>query len=190
MIHRLVLSALLVAARLFAYAQGEDNSLKGVPVKDRIVTGGGFGLSFSSYQDYLSLSPVLGYSLTKKVIVGTSITYRYTNYKYYHPSVKLHDYAIAPFIRYTVYKGFFLQGEYEHLNYEYPVSAQETTRMTFNSVLGGGGLIQPIGDKATFYIMALYNFSYTAGSSLYTPYTSPFILRVGVNVGRYLGFSR
>ena len=66
-----------------AFGQGEANSLKGVPVKERIVTGGGFGLSFSSYQDFVSVSPQIGYLVTRRLIAGTGFTYRYTNYKYY-----------------------------------------------------------------------------------------------------------
>src|SRR5687767_12584184 len=92
-----------------SFSQKNDNSLKGVPIKERIVTGGGLGLGFGSTQDYISVSPVIGYSITKKFMAGTGITYRYTNYKYFSPSLKLTDYAINPFVRYTIYRGFFVQ---------------------------------------------------------------------------------
>ncbi|MFZ6009362.1 MAG: hypothetical protein ACOYXT_03370 [Bacteroidota bacterium] len=173
-----------------ALAQGENNSLKGVPFKERIVTGGGFGLSFGSGQDFFSLSPVIGYSITAKFMAGTGITYRYTNYKYYKPSLKLNDYGVNPFLRYTVYRGFFLQTEYEYLNYEFPVTITETTRKGFSSFMAGGGLIQPLGDKAALYFMALYNFSYKSSDALtYTPYTSPLVIRAGINIGRYIGIN-
>jgi hypothetical protein len=55
----------------FAFAQGEDNSLKGTPAKERIVTGGGFGLGFGNVQDYVSVSPVIGYAVTRKFLVGS-----------------------------------------------------------------------------------------------------------------------
>src|SRR5687768_8200896 len=80
-------------------AQGEDNSLKDVPFKERIVTGGGLGLGFGSNQDFISVSPVLGYAITKKLIAGSGFTFRYTNYKLYN--VTLIDYAVNPFVRYT-----------------------------------------------------------------------------------------
>jgi hypothetical protein len=189
MIRPFVLFAFVsLAATSVSFAQGKDNSLKGIPFKERIVTGGGLGLGFGSVQDYISVSPVIGYSLTKKFIAGTGFTYRYTNYKYYNPSIKLTDYAVSPFLRYNVYRGFFLQTEYEYLNYEFPVNAAETTRMDFRSFLAGGGLVQPIGRNLAFYVMALYNFSYQQPvPGRISPYASPLVLRAGINVGGFLG---
>ena len=166
-------------------AQGEDNSLKGVPIKERIVTGGGFGLGFGNVQDYVSLSPIIGYSVTRKFLVGSGITYRYTKYKITTPSIAFNDYSINPFARFTIYNGFFVQTEFEHLNYQY-LNAGEKDRRQFNSFLAGGGLIQPLGNKASLFIMALYNFSYTASTSVYTPYQSPWVIRAGVNIGGFI----
>lgn len=186
---RPLLIVLLILSTLTSFGQGKDNSLKGTPFKERIVTGGGLGLGFGSVQDFISVSPVIGYSITRKIIGGTGLTYRYTNYKFYSPSIKLTDYAVNPFVRYTVYKGFFLQTEYEYLNYEFPVTTVETTRKGFDSFLAGGGLIQPIGRNLAFYAMALYNFSYTTPvGNQYSPYNSPLILRAGINIGGFLGF--
>jgi hypothetical protein len=169
-----------------AVAQGEDNSLKDVPFKERVVFGGGFGLSFGNTQDFVSVSPQVGYMLTKKLVVGTGFTYRYTNFKVVKPSIKLHDYGVNPFVRFIVYKNFYLQGEYEYLNYEFPVTVFETTRKSFSSVLGGGGFIQPISNRVALYFMALYNFSYqTPGPGEYTPYSSPLVIRAGISVGNF-----
>jgi hypothetical protein len=50
--------------------------------------------------------------------------------------------------------------------------------------MAGGGFFQPIGAKAGFFLMALYNFSYKeAGQGDVSPYNSPFILRAGVTAG-------
>jgi hypothetical protein len=180
--------AILITATC-ALSQGKNNSLQGVPFKERIVTGGGFGLGFGSTQDYISLSPVVAYAVTKKVMTGTSFTFRYTNYKYYSPSVELIDYGLSPFVRFTFYRGIFVQTEYEYLNYEFPVDNLNTTRQQFRSFLAGGGIVQPLGDKAALYFMALYNFSYVnAGPGIYTPYDSPLIIRAGINIGGFLGF--
>jgi len=168
---------------LTAFSQGEDNSLKGAPLKDRIVTGGGLGLGFGSVQDYFSVSPVIGYRLTTKLLAGTGVTYRYTNYKFRKPSIKLNDYGLNPFLRFTVYRNIFIQTEYEYLNYEFPIYPYvETTRRNFNSFLAGGGFVQPIGNRLSFYLMALYNFSYRE-TTQYSPYDSPIVLRAGINIG-------
>jgi hypothetical protein len=182
---RHLLCGLLVFCSVqFVAAQGESNSLKGTPIKERIVTGGGFGLGFSGQRDFFSVSPMLGYQLTTRLMAGTGVTYRYTSYKVYTPSIKLNDYGLNPFARFTVYKNIFLQAEYEYLDYEFPVTLQETTRQQFSSFLAGGGFVQPMGDKIALYVMALYNFSYkTPAYGDYSPYRSPFVLRAGFNVG-------
>ena len=161
-----------------------ENSMKGTPLRERIVTGGGFGMAFGSQQDFISLSPFIGYKLTQKLIAGTSFTYRYTKFKYYSPSITLIDYGVAPFLRYAIFNNFFVQAEYEYLNYEFPTGPEQTIRETFNSFIAGGGFIQPITDKSSFYVSAMYNFSYVepkAGG--YSPYYSPLILRAGITVG-------
>ena len=158
---RFITAIVLIAASLTGFSQGEDNSLEGMPLKDRIVTGGGLGLGFGSVQDFISVSPMIGYRLTARLLGGTGVTYRYTNYKLTKPSIKLHDYGVSPFLRFTVYRNIFIQTEYEYLNYEYPVFPYvENTRRTFDSFLAGGGFIQPLGERMAFYLMALYNLSY------------------------------
>jgi hypothetical protein len=177
---------LVIGSIINTFAQGEANSLKGVPVSERIVTGGGMGMGFGNLQDFVSISPLIGYSITKRLVMGSGFTYRYTKFKGITPNISFNDYSINPFARFTVYNGIFLQTEYEHLNYEYYISQGEKGRSSFNSFLGGGGFMQPIGNRSSFFAMALYNFSYTASDSFNTPYTSPWIIRVGFNVGGFM----
>lgn len=180
---------LLVAFSLVTTAfaqQGDsyDNSLKGVPLKERIVVGGGLGASFGSQQDFFSISPMIGYKVTERLLAGSGVTYRYTKYKFYSPAIKLNDYGFNPFVRYNVFNGIFAQVEYEYLNYEFPVTVEQSIRKAYNSFLAGGGFIQPIGDKAAFYILALYNFSYQdVQPGEYSPYASPLVLRGGITLG-------
>jgi hypothetical protein len=170
--------------------QGEDNSLKGVPAKERIVTGGGFGMGFNNYQDYISVSPIIGYSLTRKLLGGVGLSYQYVNYKDVLPGqdVSTNNFGLSPFLRFNVFRGIFLQTEYEHLNYEFiTYPSLETTRQSYNSFFAGGGYVQPIGRNAAFFIMALYNFSFeTPRPGEYAPYYNPWVLRVGVNIGGFI----
>lgn len=171
------------------YAQGEDNSLKDVPARERVVFGGGFGLGFSNLQDYVMVSPAVGYMLTRRLMGGTSITYQYTNYKYVSPSVAVHAYGAAPFLRFLSYENLFLHTEYEYLNYQFPDQVGYDGQ-SFGSFLAGGGFVQPIGDKAAIYFMALYNFSYqTPTQNDFYPYSSPLIIRAGITLGRGFGLN-
>ncbi|MBL7842643.1 MAG: hypothetical protein KF846_09820 [Cyclobacteriaceae bacterium] len=185
-----VISLLVVVGVGTTWAQGENNSLKDVPFKERVFTGGGFGMGFNNFQDYVSVSPVIGYSFTRKFMGGVGLSYQFVKYKNVLPGkdVNANNYGINPFLRFNVIQGFFLQTEFEHLNYEfinYP--PLETTREAFNSFLGGGGYIQPIGRNAAFFAMVLYNFNFqTPAPGEYAPYYNPWILRVGVNVGGFI----
>jgi hypothetical protein len=188
---KLLLSFILVAlATTVAFSQGKDNSLKGMPPKERIVTGGGFGLGFTRQQDFVSLSPVIGYTITKKLMAGTGVTYRYTRYKDITPGrdISVNDIGINPFARFMVYQGFFAQVEYEYLNYEaIVVPSLETQRDNFNSFMAGGGLQQPLGERSSFFVMVLYNFSYrTPLPGEFVPYDSPWVIRAGINIGGFI----
>lgn len=177
---KLTLVLLLSLAATMAFAQWGEEEMSDKPsIRERIFTGGGFGASFSSYYSYVSVSPLIGYKITNRLAGGVQVTYRYTNYKNYRPAINTNDFGVSPFVRFSVYGPLFLHAEYEYLNYEFPVSSKETVRMSFNSVMAGGGLFQPIGRRAGFYLLALYNFSYQANS----PYDSPLVLRAGITAG-------
>jgi len=169
-----------------AFAQWGDEQLSDKPDwKDRIFVGGGLGgLSFSSYYDYFAINGLVGYKITPKLAGGVQVQYRFTNYKQYTPQFEAHDYGVSPFLRFNFWGPLFLHTEYEYLSYEYPINTQgDKTRKGYNRIMAGGGFFQPIGRKAGFFLMALYNFSYREGGSDVSPYNSPFILRAGVTAG-------
>src|SRR5690606_36653311 len=95
MIRTAMFVELLTAITGVAYAQGEENSLKGVPLNERLVFGGGLGLGFGSDQDYILISPSIGYLFTRKLMAGVNLTYQYNNYKFFRPSIKTHSSAVG-----------------------------------------------------------------------------------------------
>lgn len=171
----------------FTFAQwGEEEMDEKPTFKDRIFTGGGFGLSFSSYSDNFSLSPLIGYKITDKLAAGVQLQYQYNKYKQVRPSFSTNDYGASIFSRYNFYGPLFAHVEYEYLNYVYNIRYPDGKKLrdSFNSFLAGGGYFQPLGRKAGFYLLVLYNFSYESPySGEVTPYNSPWILRAGVTAG-------
>lgn len=181
----LLTSLLLLCSVAVSFAQWGDEEMSEKPTfRDRIFTGGGFGLSFGSYSTFVSVSPLVGYRITDKLAAGVGFQYRYTKYKQYTPSFSTNDYGTNIFVRYNVYSPFFLHAEYEYLNYQLINSLGEKSRSGYNSVMAGGGIFQPVGRRAGFYVMALYNFSYTDPlPGEFSPYDSPLILRAGITAG-------
>lgn len=163
---------------------GEEQMAPKPSFRDRVFFGGGFGLSFGSASDHVSVSPLVGYKLTPRVATGVQIQYQYNNYKYISPSQSTSDYGASVFLRYNFYGPLFLHAEYEYLNYVYEIVGDTRKRDHFDSFMAGGGFFQPLGRNAGFYIMGLYNFNYRAGSpNEFSPYAEPWILRAGVTAG-------
>ena len=81
---------------------GEEEMSEKPSIKDRMFFGGGLGLSFSSYSDYFSISPIVGYKITPKLAGGLMFQYRYTKYKTvtaFNPNKRLWNFSI-PSVQY------------------------------------------------------------------------------------------
>jgi hypothetical protein len=160
-------------------------TLEGIAQKsnwsDRVFFGGGFG--FNGGTDFISVSlfPQLGYRITDRLSAGVGGMYQYVNFR--AANVELQNYGGSVFSRYIVFQNIFVTTEYEYLTFEVPLngSFNETDRLGFNSWFAGAGLAQPISRNASFVIVGLYNLLYDPAES--SPYDSPFVFRVGVNVG-------
>jgi hypothetical protein len=143
--------------------------------------GGGVGLGFGDV-DWVSVEPLFGYRINPRVVIGTSLIYQWQNDDRYGPSVSTTNYGGRAFVQFYPVPVFFLQAEYEYLNYEYVLSDFSTTRSNQSSYLAGAGISRPMGDRAFFFVSALYNFSYKSDDLTY-PYTSPWVYSAGVGVG-------
>jgi hypothetical protein len=147
---------------------------------DRWWAGGGVGLGFGDIT-YVSVEPMVGYHATDKIDVGGRLIFRYRDDERYSPSLSTTDYGASVFARYAVKAPFFLQAEYEWLSYEIPFTDGSTDRDNYDSILVGGGFAQRMGDRSSFFVSALYNFSYDDNEP--SPYTDPWVIRVGVGFG-------
>jgi hypothetical protein len=169
----------------YSFAQWGEDELEEKPTfKDRLFVGGGFGFSFTSYSTNISVSPLVGYRINQKLATGIQLQYQYNKYK--EVNLSTNDYGVSPFVRYNFYGPLFAHAEYEYLNYTYAIDPQSGKKLrdSFNSFLAGGGYFQPLGSKAGFYLLALYNFSYESPySGEVTPYNSPWVIRAGVTAG-------
>ncbi len=181
----LILYAGVLSAQEQTQPQGKPGFM------DRIFFGGGVGAGFGDVT-FVSVSPIIGYRVSPKLTTGVRLMYQYTTFKYYDFSTQENetyngnDYSIAGFATYSLFGPVFLQGEYEHLNYDGLYYDGSSARTTFNSVMAGAGISQPIGRKAGIFMVLLYNFSYESFNSTNayrSPYNSPWILRVGISGG-------
>lgn len=147
---------------------------------DRFFFGGGIGgLQFGRVTN-ISLLPMVGYKITPDWHAGVGIKYNYYRDKRYTPTITDNIYGGRLFTRYLFSIGNQLQIT-PHLEYEFLQrdSSWEWLSGTFQSLMPGIGLYQPIGPRSGINILALYNVLYSAGNS---PYASPWVLRVDFNL--------
>ena len=149
--------------------------------KKNLFVGGGVGLGFGDV-DWVSVEPLIGYRINPKIAVGASLIYQWQNDDRYSQSVSTTAYGGRAFAQYYPKPVFFLQAEYEYLNYEYVQVNLSTVRTDTSAVLAGAGISQPIGGNGFFFASALYNFSYDS-NDLTSPYSSPWVYRAGVGFG-------
>ncbi len=148
--------------------------------KDRIYVGGGLGLQFGDITN-IQVSPIVGYRINEKLAAGIGITYIYYRIKFDNaPDFETNIYGGSVFVRRNLNEQFFLHGEYESLNFEFPNRDGTFTREWVPGLLLGGGYFMPLGRNAGFSATALYNVIH---DDLKSPYNSPLILRIGFTVG-------
>jgi len=156
---------------------------KGWYRESKLYFGGNLGLSFGTYT-YIELAPIAGYKITPRLWAGLGPKYMYVKERsYYETSV----YGIKTFALFSIFKNInekinigigdiFVYAEDEVLNVE-PVTVipfystippyqllylyyQKEPRTWINIVLIGGGFRFPLGERAGFAIMILWDISH------------------------------
>jgi hypothetical protein len=185
----LALCAMVFSNALMAQDQNQNPDKP--PFKDKVFFGGGIGAGFGTYT-FISVSPIIGYRLTPRLSPGIRLMYQYTTFKYYdfidqkEETYSGNDFGIGGFVTYSLFGPVFLQAEYEHLSYDGLDYSGNQERASFDSFMAGGGISQPMGRKAAFFLAVLYNFSYenfNNTNAYRSPYNSPWVVRLGVTGG-------
>jgi hypothetical protein len=160
--------------------------------KHRLWYGGNFNLGFSGGQGQsvfvIGVTPMVGYKIIGGLSAGPRLGVTYTSYKGfdsrgYATSLGLTEFSAGPFVRYKLFKNFFVQGEHEFLrSYEEDASGnillgsdnkpiRQGRQNTYGGVgyTSGGGLIG-------YEISLMYNFTLPS-----TSFKQPFDIRFGFN---------
>ena len=175
---RILIGALAAFLTLSATAAGAQS----VSVSSgRWFFGGGIGLGFGD-QSYVEVSPFVGYRVTDQFSVGGGVLWQHMEDNRYQKDLSTDNYGANLFARYAVYGPFYLQGEYEYLDYEYYRSDLTTARRSANSLFAGGGIAHPLGSNASAFVSLMYNLTYSTYDDP-KPYDSPWVVRAGISVG-------
>lgn len=169
----------------------------------RLIVGGGLGLGFGSGYFYGGISPIVGYMITDHFAAGVGISYQY--YRNKNDAVGAYDshgnyLGAVPFDRkssiytgnvwgrYIIWKNLFAQVQpellnvdnYENFRYDnYGVLHADNTRQWTAAALVGLGIRQPITERASLVLLALYDVVQDPNS----PYYKTIDIRFGFNLG-------
>jgi hypothetical protein len=183
-LHKSILVILLLFTS-FSIISGQKGRQQKPPLKERLFFGGSFGLQFGTITN-IDVSPVIGLWVLPKVNVAVGPEYTYykdPNFstsiyggKIYSQLVLIQDFnSIIPL---GVHLGLFLHAEYESLSLESAVwnPSMHSERFMTNTVLGGGGISQMLGERASLNLIVLW----VLDSSNYEFYSNPEI-RISFN---------
>lgn len=152
------LAYLGVAQDTTQYVVDPPKETKHEPLKDRLWYGGGLGLTFGTVT-VISIDPIVGYFVERshKLSVGLGPSYTYYSDKRYIPTYEQSIYGYRVFTRYRVIQPIFLHAEFVHLNTQpYFTKESSAARIWVPHLLVGGGFVQPLGERTSFYIQALF----------------------------------
>lgn len=149
-------------------------------MKGKLVLGGNADLGFAGNCFYVGVAPQAGYRLTRSLEVGARIGYDLQYYWDYYGNYYYHYFAGALYANYEIFGGIYAEVEDEEMcclfsgTNQGPVATQWS-----NNVFVGGGYRQYYDATSYFYYSILYNLSWDYSYNSFTPYASPFVIRVG-----------
>lgn len=138
-------------------------SFSNMQQQDRWRVGGNVGLSFGN-NDYFgfSVSPTLGYEITRNLEGGIGVGYRYSKWR----NSKQNMFNIGPYLNFYPINSLFLK-----MNYEYYKGTQKynhiskTRNFEENALWLGAGYRS--GGRIKVYAGLMYNVLYKKGQSIF-----------------------
>lgn len=168
----------MLSNQLEAQAFGAPESMKG-----KVVIGGNGDLGFAYDCFYMGIAPQVGLRLTRNLEIGARLGYDmnyYTGDYYYYDSYCAHYFSGALYANYEIFSGIFAQVEDEEVCCLFSgLEAGSDTPKWCNSVFVGGGYRQYYDATSYLYYSVMYNLSWDYAYGSFTPYASPFVVRVG-----------
>jgi hypothetical protein len=165
----------VLATFIFSLIYGQDlTKEEAPPLKDRIFFGGNFALQLGTYTD-IEVAPIVGIWLRPRIALAGGVTYMYSKDPYYGKQSIYGGRAYAEYVVFQdldkfiplgIHTSLMLHLEDELLRWK---DTSLTENINANSVLGGPGISQQIGRRASINLMVLW----TLVDSGYQIYSNP-----------------
>jgi hypothetical protein len=147
--------------------------------KKKFNFGGNFQAWFGN-PTFVFLSPTVGYMLTDNLNVGVGGIYNYTQVNLgTYGKFKQSIFGSHSYLRYIIAQNYFLQTQFDKLYQPDYYSTVPDRKLWVDYWLVGGGLRQPIGDKAAIITSLMYNLT----PNVLSIYPSRLIVQFGFVAG-------
>ncbi|HQQ93798.1 MAG TPA: hypothetical protein PLQ93_04525 [Bacteroidia bacterium] len=146
--------------------------------KEKLSFGGNFMVMFGS-STYVYLSPTVNMAVNKRLYVGAGIVYNYTSYYYLNSKVSYSIYGLHCYSMLFLTKNVFGKVEFDRLLQPNYFSYNYNDKVWVNYIYVGGGLRQPLGDRAAMYASIMYNLNKSPQAIFYP---NP-IIQIGIFAG-------
>lgn len=124
--------------------------------KDKLYTGGHFGLTFGNYTNII-VSPMVGARLNDRVYAGLGIEYQYTKDKTVSPAFTYNQYGGRLFAQYNVIPQLFAHAELAGMSMERYNLIREKERNFVPFLFVGGGYRQRISERSFVSFRVLFD---------------------------------
>jgi|WetSurMetagenome_2_1015567.scaffolds.fasta_scaffold124306_2 hypothetical protein len=145
---------------------GQQTRRENPPIKERLFFGGSFGLQFGTITD-IEFSPVIGIWVLPRIAIAAGPDFRYFKDPWGHTTIYggksyvelifLQD--LDNIIPLGLHLGMFLHLEDEALSLEssfFKTTPYDSRRFMINTILGGGGIRQQIGQRSSLNLTFLW----------------------------------
>ena len=141
----------------------------------RVFFGGGLGFGAGNNTTSIQVNPIVGYMITPQLSAGVGVDYQYIKYKDRFNGQDFDDnlWGFQVFTRYNI-KMFFVQAEYNRINYTEFFRDGSEQRASGDRLLLGGGISQPLGRRGAINLAAMYDVLYENSG----PFGSPWVFRI------------
>jgi hypothetical protein len=123
---------------------------------NKLYFGGYIGATFGSYTS-VSVEPLVGYQLTKRLSLGGKFSYEYISDKRYDVDYSASNYGLSIFSRINLTQRLYSHFEYSAMNYKMYDEFGESERTWVPFLYIGGGIFQPISRNTAFYVEVLFD---------------------------------
>jgi len=132
----------------------EQTEKKSGSLAERLYFGGSVGFSFGDYSR-ISVTPMIGYRLTKMWSVGVRVGYEYIKDERYQETLTSSNYGGSAFLRFRPIPQIYLHGEYAYYSYKFQTASFESEREWVPFLFAGGGYVQRVSPRVSVVVEVL-----------------------------------